>query len=283
MVEARVVTTARNQLGECPRWHAALQSLFWLDIPMQTLHRYYPATGQRTETPLDERVSAFAFRRGGGFLFAAGHQIARADEDGRILGVVATVDIATDARFNDGAADAAGRFWVGTLNTARRPDNRLYCFESGSLRVADSLIGASNGIAWGTDGRTMYLADSPRKTIFAYDFDIASGAATNRRVFVETADKPGVPDGITVDQHGGVWCAYWDGWRVVRYDAAGHATVSVRIPTPRPTACAFGGERLDILFVTSAREGIAQDDAYAGDLFAIETGMKGLAPFEAAI
>lgn len=283
MPDLRVAVAARNQLGECPRWHAPSQSLYWLDIAGQVLHRYFPATDQREETPLTERISAFAFCRGGGFLFAAGHQLLRADDDGRIYRTLAAADLPSDGRFNDGAADAAGRFWVGALNTARRQDNHLYCFDSGRLRTADSMIGASNGVAWSLDGHTMYLADSPRKTIWAYDFDISAGTAQNRRIFVATPDEPGVPDGIATDREGGVWCAYWDGWRVVRFDEAGRETARISVPTPRPTACAFGGEKLGTLYVTSARHGV-DDVTYlsAGNLFEIHSGTQGLPLFDVA-
>jgi sugar lactone lactonase YvrE len=280
MSDLRIAVASRNQLGECPRWHAPSQSLYWLDISAQILHRYFPATGQREETTLTERISAFAFYFTGGFLFAAGHKLVRADDNGRIYKILASADLPSDARFNDSVADAAGRFWVGALNTARRRDNHLYCFDSRDLRPVDSMIGASNGIAWSPDGLTMYLADSPRKTIWAYDFDIDAGTAQNRRIFVATTDEPGVPDGIATDKEGGVWSAYWDGWRVVRYDAAGHETTRIPMPTPRPTACAFGGERLDVLYITSASDGVPpMDAAMAGHLFTIEPGVQGTVAF----
>ena len=280
MLEPRVVIPAKDRLGECPRWHCSSQSLYWLDIPSQVLHRYFPATGQHIDIVLSERVSAFAFYRGGGFLFAAGNRLVRANESGRIHDICASADLPADSRFNDGAADATGRFWTGALNTARRQDNNLYCFEADTLRTADTMIGASNGIGWSPDNRTMYLADSPRKTIWAYDFDPDAGSAENRRIFVLTSNEPGVPDGITVDQEGGVWCAYWDGWRVVRYDTSGKEILRISLPTPRPTACAFGGEQMTTLYVTSASDDVSPvDAAMAGHLFAVKTYVRGIVPF----
>jgi sugar lactone lactonase YvrE len=282
MTDPRVAVAAKDRLGECPRWHAPSQSLVWLDIPAQALHRFDPATGAHAQTALTVRVSAFGFRSGGGLVLAAGSQLLQADDTGQIQSVLAAAELASDARFNDGAADAAGRFWVGALNAEKRPDNSLYCFAAGALRAVDGGIGASNGIAWSPDGRTMYFADSPRKTIYAYAFDAAAGTARNRRVFVHTPDEPGVPDGIAVDRDGGVWCAYWDGWRVVRYDSVGQETARIDVPTPRPTACAFGGKGLDVLYVTSASHGATPGDAaFAGDVFAIRTGAQGILPFEA--
>lgn len=284
MRELSIILDSRDKLGECPRWHAASESLYWLDITARQLHRLMPATGEHTSIALDRFVSAFAFVRGGGFLFAATHDIVRADETGRVLDVLATADMPADGIYNDGAVDAAGRFWVGALNAERRHDNDFYCFADGQLRVADSAIGAGNGIAWDADGRTMYFVDSPRKTIYAYDFDAATGAATNRRAFVTTPKAPGVPDGIATDRDGGVWCAYWDGFRVVRYDAEGRETARVVIPTPRPTACAFGGPDMQTLYITSAADGIAPDQAeFAGHVFAIHTTHVGLVPNEVDI
>jgi sugar lactone lactonase YvrE len=139
----------------------------------------------------------------------------------------------------------------------------------------------SNGIGWSPDGETMYYTDSPRQVIYAYDFEPGSGAISNRRVFVRTPESEGVPDGLAVDSEGCVWSARWDGWRVTRYDPEGQVEREIRLPVARPTSCAFGGENLDELFVTSAwidvDEQARREQPHAGDLFRIRTGVRGQA------
>lgn len=244
------------------------------------MHRLTLDSGQRMETILPERVSAFAFRRGGGFIFAAGRSIYRASVTGKVSELFVEAQLAEDERFNDGVADPEGRFWVGTLNAARRHDNTLFRISAGGLRVMDTGIGASNGMTWCPKGQRMYFADSPRKMIYVYHFDSATGAIGGRSVFVDTSHEAGVPDGLAMDEEGGVWCAYWDGWRVVRYDPSGRETHRIAIPTPRPTACTFGGSDLQTLYITSASENVTAPDglATAGNLFRIETDFRGTLP-----
>ena len=102
----------------------------------------------------------------------------------------------------------------------------------------------SNGIGWSPDGRTMYLNDSGTGCVDAFDFDGSSGAITRRRTLVRL-DEPGVaPDGLTVDEEGGIWVALWDGGAVNRYAPDGTLLATVQLPVERPTSCAFGGPDL---------------------------------------
>jgi sugar lactone lactonase YvrE len=278
----------RSMLGECPRWHQGESALYWLDIYGQRLHRWEPATGVRATTDLDDMVSAFAFMRGGGYVLATRRGFALADSLLRItrrLDPLVAED--SDIRFNDGAADPAGRFWAGTMNPRREPENYLYRLDlDGRAHAMESDISVSNGIGWSPDNRIMYYVDTPTRCIFAYDYDVTSGTISHRRVWVQTPEQPGTPDGITVDREGGVWCAYWDGWRVVRYDPDGKAVETVKIPVARPTACTFGGPDMRTLYITTARVGIGTDmlgqQSDAGALFAYQTSTVGLPPFEFA-
>jgi sugar lactone lactonase YvrE len=200
--------------------------------------------------------------------------------NGRISRMVAELPLAEDERFNDGVAGPGGRYWAGTVNGQQRPENALYCLNpNGTVQTMDYNLEGSNGIGWSPDRRTMYFVDSPRRVIYAYDFDTDAGTIANRRAFVHTPDEPGVPDGIAVDAEGCVWCAYWDGWRVVRYDPSGKALLTVPMPCARPTAPAFGGADLSQLYVASARIGFTEDELIkqpnAGSLFVIQTDTQG--------
>ena len=180
----------------------------------------------------------------------------------------------------------AGRFWAGTLEPGRSPSNALYClYPDGTVQQKESGIRVSNGIGWSPDAQTMYFVDTPTKIIFAYDYEIETGAISKRRAFVDTNQQPGYPDGLTVDIEGCVWCAYWDGWRVVRYDPSGQQLFEISMPVARPTACTFGGEDLNILYITSARVNLSSAELNqqpeAGNLFAYETSTTGIAPTSA--
>jgi sugar lactone lactonase YvrE len=126
----------------------------------------------------------------------------------------------------------------------------------------------------------MYFADSHVKTIFVYDFDLVGGTIGPRRIFATTDDRPGVPDGSSVDAEGFVWNAVFDGGCVVRYAPDGRIVSTVPLPVSRPTACTFGGPDLATLYVTTARFRLAPDklaaEAQAGGLLAVDVGVKGL-------
>jgi sugar lactone lactonase YvrE len=284
----KTIDAPRSMLGEGPRWHAGEEALYWLDIYGQRLHRYHPDSGEATTIEFDDMVSAFAFMPAGGYVLAVKRGFALADAAMRVTRrLEPLVEDDTDIRFNDGAADAAGRFWAGTMNPRREPENYLYRLDrDGRAHVMESDITVSNGIGWSPDNSVMYYVDTPTRCVYAYDFDAAHGTISHRRVFAGPPDHPGNPDGIAVDREGGVWCAYWDGWRVVRYDAHGKVSEVIKVPVARPTACAFGGPDLRTLYITTARVGIGTDmlgqQPDAGALFAVQTSVAGLPPFDFA-
>src|SRR5690606_23408248 len=117
----------------------------------------------------------------------------------------------------------------------------------------DKGFSVANGIDWSPDERTLYFVDSAPGRIYAYDFDVALGVVSNRRVFAEIPPQEGRPDGIAVDAAGRIWCAVWDGWCVRCYAPDGTIEKSIRLPVPRPSSLAFGGPDLKTLFITSAR------------------------------
>ena len=132
----------------------------------------------------------------------------------------------------------------------------------------------------------MYLTDTLRQVIYAYDYDAASGEIDHRRVFIDSSSEPGYPDGLTVDSQGFLWSARWYGWKVTRYDPAGTAEREVRLPVQCPTSCAFGGPSLTDLFITSAWTALSEEQRrqqpMAGDLFRLQTDITGQAPYQYA-
>jgi sugar lactone lactonase YvrE len=172
---------------------------------------------------------------------------------------------------------------VGTLNDAnpKGPDGELFCVQGdGSWQVMDKNITVANGIGWSPDRKIMYLTDSFRYSIYAYDYAADTGKITNRRTFVQTSPDAGVPDGLTVDSDGFVWSAFWGGWKVVRYNPEGNVDREYRLPVPNPTSCAFGGKRLDELYITSASLGLSTEEkerhVQSGDLFCLKAGITGM-------
>ncbi len=145
-------------------------------------------------------------------------------------------------------------------------------------------VGVSNGIGWNSDNTIMYFADSPTHCIYAFDFDASEGTLANRRVFAQNSGEVGIPDGLTVDSAGYVWCAYWDGAKIIRYAPAGSVARVIEVPALRPSSCVFGGENLTDLYITSAAEDDPQRQQYpfSGDLLRLKTDSKGQVKYKFA-
>jgi sugar lactone lactonase YvrE len=285
--EVTAWSAAPGLLSEGPRWHGERQELLWVDILARQLHRAtVGADGalhrQQTIT-VDRHVGAAAPAIGGGYVLAAGQGFLFLDEAGQLHELAQPEAARTHVRMNDGACDAQGRFWAGTMAYDESPGaGVLYRLElDGACTTVLTGLTISNGIGWSPDGTTMYLNDSGTACVYAFRFDGPTGALSDRRTLVHI-DQPGVaPDGLTVDAQGGIWVALWGGAAVNHYGPDGSLNESVTLPVERPTSCAFGGPDRATLFVTTARAGLDETalarQPDAGRVLAIQgLGVPGL-------
>lgn len=284
MNDVERVLTVANQLGEGPIWHPDEGALYWVDIDERKILRFYPSTQKLESFDVETRVTALAMRASGGFITATDKGLAYWDTQAQELSFIADPEAGNPAtRFNDGAVDRQGRFWAGSMNEVDfvTPDGSLYRLDpDGSIHTMEVDVPLSNGIGWSPDDKTMYFTDSMRQTIFAYDYEPATGDITNRRPFAQVSGEGVLPDGLTVDSKGFVWSAQWGGGNVTRYDPAGNVDRVIRLPAQQITCPAFGGENLDELFITSAWSGLSQaereEQPLAGALFRIKLDVTGL-------
>jgi sugar lactone lactonase YvrE len=248
-------------VGECPLWNPAEACLYWVDIDGFAVHRLDPASGAHRSWRMDSEPSALALHAGGGLAVACRSGFVHLDTaSGAVTPIApAPYDSAT-SRFNDGRADAAGRFWAGTLYEPRNQQAaEMFRLERGTVqRVWSGGMTNSNGLAFSPDARTLYHADTASHRIDQYDFDAASGTASNQRPFQRFAadktasDYGGRPDGAAVDSEGAYWCAMFEGGRLLRFAPDGTLLREVKLPLRCPTMVAFGGADLRTLYITSA-------------------------------
>jgi sugar lactone lactonase YvrE len=277
------IAKARNVIGEGPRWNAAEQRLYWVDfIENQNIHSWHPATQELRTYPTEAPVTALGFYRTGDLIVATGGHVATFNPATKKLSSFTTVVEGPPLRLNDGAVDDHGRFWVGSLDSAREqePHGSLFRYDpDGSVHTMDTGFTVSNGLGWSPDRRTFYFIDTFRRVILAYDYSGATGSVSNRRVFARSAESDGYPDGLAVDAEGHVLVAFWGGWKIIRYDPDGKQEREIRFPVANPTACAFGGRDLDELYVTSARLALTNEQLaeqpLAGDLFRLRLNIQG--------
>lgn len=266
-------------LGEGPVWDERAQVLYWVDIKAPAIWRLDPATGATQSWPMPHRVGAIALREGGGLVAALKPGFALVDLDANKIDMIAGPEPdAPDNRLNDGACDARGRFWAGSMDDAEKaPTGHLYRL-NGDRSIARFEAGfvVTNGIRWSNDNTRMYFVDSAARTIWSYDFDLAKGVPGARRVFVRLSEADGYPDGLCVDAEDHVWGAHWAGARLTRYRPDGTKERTIDIPAPNVTSCCFGGADLDTLYVTTARIGVTDEELakapLTGGVFAV-TGL----------
>lgn len=275
MVDVEPVCDVRAELGEGPCWSVREAVLWWVDIPAGRVHRTVVATGETVSVDCAPPVSSVHVRAAGGMLVTGRASVVKLG-----VGEVATLSVPAGLRLNDAKADPAGRLWVGTMD----PDGKARCAlyrigRDGETRRVLTGVTVSNGLGWSPDGTRLYYVDSPTQRIDAFAFDSGSGALGERCSFAVVAPHAGRPDGLAIDDEGGVWVALFGGGALRRYDPRGRLDAVVTVPTPHPTSCAFGGTDLRELYVTTARRPLTQGERaanpLAGALLRLRPGVRG--------
>jgi sugar lactone lactonase YvrE len=282
-----VIGNERDRVGESPVWSVAQQALYWVDIEGRHIRRCRPGAGAESWT-LPERVGCIALSEDGRVIAALESGIAAVTlgESGsvRIDWLARIEHPAHNMRFNDGRCDASGRLWVGTMvmdMSLASAQGGLYCLDERGLTgpYVNELI-TPNGLGFSPDQQTLYLSDSHPQVqkIWAFDFDLESGALSNRRLFADMTLLPGRPDGAAVDAAGNYWICGNDAGQVHCFSLGGALLRSLVVPFPKPSMCAFGGAGLDRLFVTSILPAApAQDEAgLSGRLLQLDPQAAGL-------
>jgi sugar lactone lactonase YvrE len=285
MSQVECVLKIRSVLGESPLWHPEEGLLYWLDLRKPAVYGFDPATrrNRKIKASLKRYIGAMVLRRKGGFLLLDQRGIFT--HDATTGGLKLFAKPAKDMRklwFNDAKCDRQGNLWAGVGDRKeKRALGALYRINPrGQAKKVDSSFICPNGPAFSPDGRRCYFADSYANKIYRYDIDAQTGKIGRRQLFATVPQSGGVPDGMTVDSKGGLWCCHWDGWRVTRYLPDGRVDTAVDLPVPRPTSVAFGGPDLDVLYVTSASLDLTarqlKEAPLSGSLFACKPGVKGL-------
>lgn len=276
----------RLELGEGPRWVGG--RLVLVDILSGRLLADGWGTVGALETlvELDVPLGAVApvHGRARTWIAAAGTGVCLLTEDGDVTPIGHVAESSSNGlRVNDASADAAGRFWFGTMAYDGTEDaGALYRVERDG-RITRVLEGITipNGPAFDEDGMTMYLADSARGLVRRYRVDPATGGLGEAELFADFADSanfgdaPGGPDGMAVDREGGVWIACWGGGNVRRLRPDGTLDRVVELPAAQPAGVCLGGQDGRLLHVTSATHGLAGPGEQDGAVFTVPVEVPG--------
>ena len=274
--------------AKSPTWVAHERALYWIDVKAPALHRYRPDDEATRSWPVTSDIGGFALTEDGGAVVALRQGLFRLDLGSGALHPLAPPPFdPAFFRFNEGACDANGRFWIGVMfdplgdfPTAQAGMLHSFTFAEG-LRDEPDAAELHNGMAWSADGGTFFLSHSKTGEIIAFDYEGKSGAISNRRIFATAPADVGVPDGAAMDTEGGYWSALHGGGRLRRFNHDGSIDRDIVLPVSQPTMPAFAGEDLATLYVTSASDQMSAEakarEPHAGGLFRLDAGYRGVA------
>jgi D-xylonolactonase len=272
--------------GEGPLWHPQEQRVYWADIPKGKLFRYDPQSGKHEEffDSGGASIGGFTFQDDGAILLFMDRGAVKLLRDGKLETIIEEIPDERETRFNDVFADPEGRVYCGTMPTKDRL-GRLYRLDPDrKLTLLLEGITCSNGMGFTLDRKQLYYTDSMVKKIYLFDYDQATGNITNQRIFVDTSDQEGVPDGMTVDADGNVWSARWDGYRLTQYAPDGSELRRVMFPAKKVSSVIFGGADYRDMYVTTAGGNDKHENgATAGALYRLRLGVQGSPEFPSRI
>ncbi len=284
MIQATNVLASNNHLGETPIWSGREESLYWVNCEQPPeIHRWHPATGQHDVWPMPARVGGIALREAGGLLVVLSHGIYDFDTVSGSLSLKVPSPLPDYISLHECACDQQGRLWVGSYDHRFNPQARdfnggsIFRLDGEQLTPVIDGISVANGLAISPDGKTLYVSDSPTRRVDAYDLNPETGELANGRPFVALQDGEGYVDGANVDAQGGYWLAAVGAGTLRRYNPDGTLDALVRLEASNPTKAAFGGPGLDTLYITTTQLLIGPSCEANGDLFAAETGYRGVA------
>lgn len=281
VLSAELAVELDCDLGEGPFWDDAKQELYFVDITNKQIKIFSPSDSSVRTIQFSQELSAVFLDQNSELIVAARDGVFAASQDGTLKTLLAPIEPEdTSIRTNDAKCDITGRMWVGTMAFDFTPGvAALFSLDSKGLKEIVPVLTIANGMGWSRDQKNMYFIDSPTGRVDIFDCNLQTGELQNRRPFITFDVTGGIPDGLTTDEDGGIWVAFFGGGEVRRFDPSGELTHVVTLPVKQVTSCCFGGKDMSELFITTARyamnsESLAREPL-AGSLFKLSTTFKG--------
>ena len=286
-VTASLFVDCKCTLGEGIVWWRERRALLWTDIEGRRLWMH-DERGTRKWT-LPDRLGSLAPCESGAVLLALAKGVFTTDVDGGsrdqlTLRPLATVEPDLEStRANDGRTDRQGNFVFGTmdLREGHPATGSFYQWSArhGLRRLELPKVGIANSICFSPDGESMYFCDSPQRRIMRGRYHASDARVDGVHAFATVTD--GFPDGSVVDADGYLWNAVWGRGMVRRYAPDGSLDREVAVPAKNPTCVVFGGDAMNELYITTAREEMSSEELVrtpdAGGVYrAMLPGVRGL-------
>ena len=284
MSKVELFKDVKNSLGEGITWSSLNSCIYWLDImPKSVLFKIDLYSNKLETFDLPEFVTASSIISNNEIALVSNNGVNRFDF--KTNSYERIIDVEKDIplnRSNDGASDARGRLWFGTMQnnfnkdgSAKSLDTKsgsLYCLSGNQLNVVEKNLGIPNTFVWSPDNTKFYFADTVEGSLLEYNFNLDEGILSDKKIFFNF-DR-GAPDGSTIDSEGFIWNCRWGGSCVVKIDPKGRVDQIYELPVENVTNCVFGGNDLKTLFITTANN--SDKNKYDGSLFALNVNTPGI-------
>ena len=284
MSKVELYRDVKNSLGEGITWSSIDQSLLWVDIKPESVLFKINFDNQKLETfNLPEFVTASSIISKNEIALVSNNGVNKFNfQSKKYERIINVEDNILTNRSNDGASDATGRLWFGTMQNnfnqdgSAKPLNTksgsLYCLSDNKLNIVETNLGIPNTFVWSPDNKKFYFADTTEGSLFEYNFNLDEGSLSDKKNFFDF--ERGAPDGSTIDSDGFIWNCRWGGSCVVKIDPKGRVDQIYELPVENVTNCVFGDNDLKTLFITTANN--SGKNKYDGSLFALNVTTPGI-------
>lgn len=255
----------------------------WVDITGSRVLTRDLVTGIADEFSTGEPVGFAIPRSAGGYVLGTDSGPVIRNIDGKThpflnLAEIEPLTSQMGIRWNDAKVSPAGNLWLGTMGVEMlKGTSALFKYDVKSSKVSRVIpdLTISNGMDWSDDGSTFYFIDSDWQEVRA--FSVNDDEISKERSVIRIDESEGAPDGMCMDASGGIWVALWGGSQVRRYDSTNNFKLDqiIDIPALFVTSCAFAGEKLDTLIITSATDDKFDGPPEAGMTFCTKPGVAG--------
>lgn len=264
--------------GEGPFWDARTDRLLCMDVYAGHVVAV-DSSGTTQRFPIPSPAATVIRRRAGsGFVVGTERGVVLADEEIRAFETIAEFLDDPAVRTNDGGCDPFGGFVIGTMAPGDQAGRGSVYRISPDREIVKILapVSISNGVQWSSDGSLAYYIDTPTRRVDVFSVDARTGAWSDRRMHIRIETCDGLPDGMAIDESGGLWISMWGAGLVNHYDPVGRLVERIQVPgVTQVSACAFGGIHRDQLFITTSREGLRDAEPDAGAVFVVPTDVRG--------
>ncbi len=281
ILKASLLIDAKAGVGDGAMWYPTEKMFYWVDMDAKTLHSYNPASKVTEMFELGKMTGTVAPIDTGGVLLGVSDGVYSFNTHTKTMKLLVAPETGMPNNWlNDGKCDPSGRFWVGSMGPKNKASLYRVNAEGQSQNMLDSIT-ISNGIVWSNDKTKMYYIDTPSNEVKQFDYNDKTGSIANKKVVVKFPDGVGSPDGMAIDTKGNLWIAHWGGSCVSCWDPkTGEMIAKVEVPALNVTSCAFGGENLETLYITTTSlfmdESSQKKFPLRGGIFMVNTGAKGL-------